>query len=72
MKKDRQRWTKLDKFRPIYTKVYTKLDQLLPCIVTPWNVHDLRVLAIVEADDGLPSNEVGHVVKHLTVHLNLL
>ena len=29
----------IDELRPIYTEAYTKLDQLLPCIVTAWNVR---------------------------------
>ena len=48
------------------------MGERLPRVVTPRDVHHLRVLAVVEADDALPSNEVGHVVEHLAVHLNFL
>jgi hypothetical protein len=44
----------------------------LPCVVASGDVHDLRVLAVIEADDALSAYEVGHIVKDLTVHLNLL
>ena len=52
--------------------VSSRWGKRLPRVVTPRDVHDLRVLAVVEADDALPSNEVGHVVEHLAVHLNFL
>ena len=48
------------------------MGERLPRVVTPRDVHHLRVLAVVEADDALPSNEVGHVVEHLAVQLNFL
>ena len=44
----------------------------LPCVVTPRYIHHFRVFAVIETDDALPTDEVGHVVEHLPVHLNLL